>query len=122
MGGACPGAARVSALIYCPFPDPATAERIGGQLLDEGLIACINIGGPVRSLFVWQGECGASEECPALLKTDARHLRKAMDRLEDLHPYDSPAILGWPCEAGAATGAWLAALDGARADDEGPKP
>ena len=34
----------MTALVFCPFPDAETAERIGGQLLDEGLIACINIG------------------------------------------------------------------------------
>ena len=107
----------MSALIYCPFADTATAEVIGAQLLDEGLIACINIGGPIRSLFVWQGEHGEAEEWPALLKTDATLLRKAMIRLEDLHPYDSPAILGWPCEAGAATSRWLAGLDGGRTDE-----
>lgn len=111
----------MSALIYCPFPDSAAAERIGGQLLDEGLIACINIGGPIRSLFAWQGERGASEECPALLKTHASLLHKAMNRLEVLHPYDSPAILGWPCKAGVATGAWLAGLDTGRTD-EGQQP
>ncbi len=111
----------MSALIYCPFPDAATAEQIGAQLLGEGLIACINIGGPIRSLFVWQGERGEGEECPALLKTHVSLLHKAMKRLEDLHPYDCPAILGWPCEAGTAADNWLAGLDGGRTD-EGLQP
>ena len=100
----------MTAPIYCPFPDAECAETIGGQLLDEGLIGCINIGDPIVSLFAWNGERGEGRECPALLKTDARLLRQAMDRLEILHPYDSPAIFGWPCEAGAATSAWLGSL------------
>lgn len=102
----------MSALIYCPFPDAATAERIGARLLDEGLIACINIGPGVRSLYVWEGERGESAETPALLKTSAARLGAAVARLEDLHPYDAPAILGWCCEAaGSATQAWLERLD-----------
>ncbi|TMM48234.1 divalent-cation tolerance protein CutA [Qipengyuania marisflavi] len=94
----------MTALIYCPFPDAATAERLGGQLLAENLIGCINIGGPIRSLFCWQGEMGAGEEIPALIKTDASLLDRAVTRLEALHPYDTPAIMGWRCDsAGSGT-------------------
>ena len=98
----------MTALIYCAFPDRETAEKIGSTLLDEGLIGCINIGGPIRSLFAWDGERGEGTEVPSLLKTNARLLDKAVARLESLHPYDAPAILGWNCDAaGAATHAWL---------------
>lgn len=100
----------MTALIYCPFPDREAAEKIGSQMLDEGLIGCINIGEPVASIFDWNGERGTGSECPALLKTDAGTLRQAIDRLEALHPYEAPAIFGWPCEAGAATSAWLGKL------------
>ena len=100
----------MSALIYCPFPDTGTAHAIGRQLLGEGLIGCINIGSSISSLFIWDGEAGSAEEVPALLKTDERLLVRAIARLEDLHPYDSPAILGWPCQAGAATRDWLGGL------------
>ena len=98
----------MSALIYCPFPDTETARRIADTLLDEKLIACINIGAAIEALYCWDGERGEGRECPALLKTDAALLDAAMARLEDLHPYDTPAILGWPCAAPAGTRAWLA--------------
>ena len=107
----------MTALIYCPFPDAETAETIGSALLDEALIGCINIGGPVRSLFVWDGERGSAMETPALLKTNAGLLEMAIARLEDLHPYDAPAIVGWPCDvAGAATQAWLGAIGASSGD------
>ena len=98
----------MTALIYCPFPDQETAENIGAILLDEGLIGCINIGAPIRSLFAWDGERGEGIEVTALLKTNALLLDRAVARLESLHPYDAPAILGWNCDAaGAATQEWL---------------
>jgi len=102
----------MSALIYCPFPDAESARNVGEQLLDEGLIGCINIGGPIQSFFAWGGERGEGEECPALLKTDAQLLELAISRLEELHPYDTPAVLGWPCVAGKATESWLRTLGG----------
>ena len=100
----------MTALVYCPFPDAETAQRIGGQLIDEGLIACINIGSSITSLFAWDGERGSAEETPALLKTDAALLEQAIARLEALHPYESPPILGWRWQAGGATRSWLGGL------------
>lgn len=100
----------MTALIYCPFPDEASARRVGSALLDEGLIGCINIGGGVTSLFAWQGERGESAEVAALCKTDAGLLEQAIARLEALHPYETPAVLGWPCAAGEAAREWLGAL------------
>lgn len=101
----------MTALIYCPFPDEETAAAIGSTLLDEDLIGCINIGAPIRSLFSWNGERGEGVETPALIKTDAALLEKAIVRLEGLHPYEAPAIVGWRCDAaGGATQAWLGAI------------
>lgn len=102
----------MSALIYCPFPDVESARATGRTLLDERLIGCMNIGGAVQSLFCWNGERGEGEETPALIKTDAALLDRAMARLEELHPYDAPAILGWPCRGGPSTQDWLGELNG----------
>ncbi|MEZ5680997.1 MAG: divalent-cation tolerance protein CutA [Erythrobacter sp.] len=101
----------MTALIYCTFPDEKIAMGIGRTLIDEKLIACINIGGAIRSLFSWRGETDEGEEIAAVLKTDRALLEQAIARLEDLHPYDTPAILGWHCDAaGSATQAWLGEL------------
>ena len=108
---------RLSALIYCPFPDRETALAVGGQLVDEKLVACINVGGSISAIFAWNAEKGEGEEVAALLKTDAGLLDAAIERLDCLHPYDTPAILGWPCHASAGTQEWLAGLsDGGKSD------
>lgn len=108
----------MSALIYCPFPDSDAAETVASRLLDEKLVACANMGGPVRSLFEFGGERGEGEEFAVLFKTHASLLEKAVIRLEQLHPYDCPAVLGWVCEmTGPATRDWLGALVGADAAD-----
>lgn len=101
----------MTALIYCPFPDEDSALAIGRRLVDEGLVACINVGGAIRSVFFWQGGVEEGREVAAILKTDSSLLDRAVARLEALHPYDSPAIAGWHCDAaGSATQAWLGAM------------
>lgn len=98
-----------AALIWCPFPDSEVAASISKSLLDEGYIACANILPEIHSLFVWNGERDEGKEAAALLKTNSALLEDAITRLAALHPYDTPAIIGWRCDsAPPATAAWLA--------------
>mgnify|MGYP002776442093 CR=1 FL=1 len=100
--------AAQAALIWCPFPDEASAMKAADVLLDEELVACANILPAIRSLYRWKGERGEGAEVAVLFKTRADLLDAAVARLEALHPYDAPAISGWRCDAaGAATLAWL---------------
>lgn len=99
------------ALIWCPFADEASAAEVASHLLDEGLIACANILPPMRSLYIWGGERGEGHEVGVLFKTDATLLDRACARLEQLHPYDTPAIIGWRADsAPVATRTWLGDL------------
>ncbi|MFA7602254.1 MAG: divalent-cation tolerance protein CutA [Novosphingobium sp.] len=103
--------AQGPALIWCPFPDAATAAATAGTLLDERLVACANIVPTMLSLFEWDGERGEASEAGALFKTDAALLDRAIARLAEEHPYDEPAILRWRCDgASPGTTAWLGAL------------
>ncbi|HZU65589.1 MAG TPA: divalent-cation tolerance protein CutA [Novosphingobium sp.] len=102
-----------AALIWCPFADEASAAAVAGALLDEGLVACVNILPAVRSLYIWQGARGEGAEVGALFKTRADLLEAAIARIAALHPYEAPAVVGWHCDGAAApTLAWLGALTG----------
>lgn len=95
------------ALIWCPFPDEASARAAAATLLDERLIACANLVPGIHSLFAWQGKRDEARETGALFKTVASRLEPAMERLTQIHPYDQPAITGWTVAAPAGVLAWL---------------
>lgn len=96
--------------MWCPFPDSESARDAIGLLLDEQLIACANILGAMESHFVWQGARASGTEAAVLFKTTADGLPHLVARLGALHPYDTPAIIGWRCDAThPATMAWLTA-------------
>ncbi len=71
------------------------AVTIIRTLLDERLIACGNIMPAVRSLYRWEGKVCDEAEVAFLLKTTPANAVKTMERLEELHPYDVPAIELW---------------------------
>lgn len=98
------------AIAYAPFPDRDSAREIAGTLLAEQLIACANIIGGIESVFEWRGGIASEEEVAVLFKTTVAALDRMVARLGELHPYDTPAILGWRCDAGhPATLDWLGA-------------
>ena len=100
--------AAAAALIWCPFPDAASARAATATLLAERLVACGNILPAMQSLFVWEDTVQSADEAGLLLKTSGSALDRAIARLAELHPYDTPAIIGWRADSAAAqTLAWL---------------
>lgn len=109
----------MTALIWCPFPDEDQARQIGNVLLDEKLVGCVNILPAIHSIFEWGDERGNANEVGVLFKTSGELLEAAVTRIEALHPYQSPAILGWPCPvSNAKTEAWLEQFGAARTGNE----
>jgi len=81
---------------------PAEAvDPLVRQLLEERLVACVNVLGPARSLYRWQGKIEESEEMVLLLKSTLEHRAALRDRLVELHPYDVPEVLEWEPSGGA---------------------
>ena len=84
--------------VYCVFANADEAERIGRAVVEEGLAACINVLGPCRSIYRWQGVVETAHEAPAILKTTANCSDALIARIASLHSYDVPCIAVWPIQ------------------------
>ena len=82
--------------VYAIFADADEAERIGRQVIEERLAACINILGPVRSIYRWNGAIETADETAAILKTTAANADRLITRITDLHSYEVPCVVTWP--------------------------
>ena len=80
-------------IIVTTLPDAETAQRIGTQLVEERLAACVNLLPGVTSLYHWQGKMETASEVMALFKTTSDLWPSFEQRLKELHPYDVPEIL-----------------------------
>ena len=93
--------------VYTTFSNEEEARRIGRQLVEERLAACINIFGSCHSIYRWQGKIEEAAEIPVLLKTSRPEA--LIERLAELHSYDVPAAVAWPiAEANPPFAAWIA--------------
>lgn len=82
--------------LYAVFADMAEADRIGRQMVEEGLAACVNILQPCRSIYRWEGAVETASEVPALFKTTMEGADRLIERISELHSYAIPALAVWP--------------------------
>lgn len=84
--------------VYAIFADSEEAERIGRQMVEERLAACVNILPPCRSIYRWQGTVETADEVPAIFKTTRAGADALIARIAALHSYDIPCIVAWPID------------------------
>ncbi|MCL6682312.1 divalent-cation tolerance protein CutA [Sphingomonas alba] len=82
--------------LYAVFADMAEAQRIGRQMVEEQLAACVNILQPCRSIYRWEGAIETASEVPALFKTTLEVADRIIERITELHSYANPALVIWP--------------------------
>ena len=84
--------------VYAVFANADEAERIGRTVIEERLAACINILGPIRSIYRWKGKIETADEVAAIFKTHHWRSDALMERIAQLHSYDVPCIVTWPID------------------------
>lgn len=82
--------------VYAVFANADEAERIGRTVVDERLAACVNILGPVRSIYRWKDKIETAEEVAAIFKTHHWQSDSLMERIAAMHSYDVPCVVTWP--------------------------
>ncbi|HJP21202.1 MAG TPA: divalent-cation tolerance protein CutA [Alphaproteobacteria bacterium] len=92
-------------LLYITAGDAEEAARIGRALVEERLVACVNVLGQIRSFYRWQGEVQDDTEVALLAKTRSSLVAEVSERIKALHSYDVPCVVALPIVDG--NGAFL---------------
>jgi len=83
-------------LLYTTFPDETTAKAIAHNVVTEKLAACANMMAPMVSIYEWDDKIEENSEVAILFKTTSDRSQALIARIVALHPYEVPAIIGWP--------------------------
>ncbi|MEW6669749.1 MAG: divalent-cation tolerance protein CutA [Thermodesulfobacteriota bacterium] len=76
------------------------AQRIGREAVKSRLAACVQIVGPISSIYWWKGQIEETEEWLCLMKTKKDLFEPLAQKLRALHPYEVPEIVAVPLIAG----------------------
>lgn len=82
--------------VWINCPDKAPADRIADAAIERRLAACANVMAPIESAYHWKGKVEREPEVPLVLKSRAALFDRLVAAVRELHPYETPAIVGLP--------------------------
>ena len=77
------------------------AARIGRELVEKRLAACVNVLAGVRSIYRWQGAIADEAEVLLVIKSSRALLAPLRSELEKLHSYEVPEVIATPIVDGS---------------------
>jgi periplasmic divalent cation tolerance protein len=76
------------------------AQNIAQALVQRRLAGCVQVIGPLTSVYRWQEEIATDEEWLCIAKSHRDLYPELEKTLRQIHPYDVPEILAMPVVAG----------------------
>ncbi len=77
------------------------ATRIARALVEQQLAGCVQIVGPITSIYRWEGAIEEAEEFLLIVKTRQSLYTTIEATINALHPYDVPEVLAVPVAGGS---------------------
>lgn len=68
-------------------------EKIARELVSKRLVACSQILGPIRSIYIWEGKVTEDDEYLCIMKTKEELLDRVEEEIKRNHNYEVPEII-----------------------------
>jgi periplasmic divalent cation tolerance protein len=99
---------KKACIAYMTAKNQAEALRIGRALVEARLGACVNVLGPISSVYRWKGKVETGREVAFIAKTRMELRKKFVAKVRSLHSYECPCVVFFPIEGGnPAFLAWI---------------
>lgn len=86
------------------------ARALAQGLVEARLAACVQVVGPITSVYRWEGEVQVDDEWLCLAKTTRARLSELTAWIAEHHAYDVPEVIATPVVGGSdAYLRWVAA-------------
>lgn len=90
----------IVAVVYTTINNTKNARKIARTLVEEKLVACVNIFPRAESIYRWKGKIEKDREYILLAKTTEKQVKKTIQRIKELHTYELPDIIVLPIIGG----------------------
>jgi len=77
------------------------AEKISQHLVETKLAACVQISGPINSIYRWKGKVENAQEWLCMIKTREELFDKVESAIRKFHSYETPEIVAAPIVKGS---------------------
>jgi periplasmic divalent cation tolerance protein len=95
--------------ITTTFDVEEACAALARSLVEEGLAACVQVLGPLKSTYWWEGRIEQATEFMCVIKTTTEMGQAVVDFVKGAHPYENPEITVIPIVGGSES--YLAWID-----------
>lgn len=86
-------------VVFVTAPEDEAVD-LAKTLVEERLVACVNLVPGLRSIYWWQGKVEDEPEVLCVMKTRSNLFESLRDRVRELHSYEVEEIIALPILAG----------------------
>lgn len=87
-------------MVLTTIDDFEKGKKISKIVVDKKLAACVQIIGPIQSIYFWRGKTEESKEWLILMKTKMGIYKDLEELIIKMHPYVTPEIIYFKIEGG----------------------
>ncbi|MCX8094806.1 MAG: divalent-cation tolerance protein CutA [Caldisericia bacterium] len=85
-------------MVLTTIDDMEKAKKLARFIVDQKLAACVQITGPIQSIYYWRDKTEDTKEWLILIKTRKNLYEKLEEFIIKLHPYIVPEIVSFDIE------------------------
>ena len=86
--------------VYMTAGSLEEAKNIGQMLVEQNLVACVNLLENMTSIYKWEDKLEEGQEVVMIAKTRKTLMPKLIETVNSLHSYDCACILELPIQGG----------------------
>jgi periplasmic divalent cation tolerance protein len=88
-------------IVFITAPSKEIGKQIAAALVEQRLAACVNILGPINSIYTWEGKICDDEEMLLIAKSRTDLIAsRLIPAVQAIHPYQVPEIIAVPVAGG----------------------
>lgn len=82
-------------------PNIEEGKKIAKILIEDKIVACVNIIQNIFSLYRWKGKIEEDNEHLLIIKTNEQKSNQVIDKINEIHSYENPECIGFTIEKGS---------------------
>lgn len=90
-----------SLVFFVSVPSKEEGEIIANYLVEQKIVACVNIIHNMHSIFRWKGKIEEDNEFLLIMKTTKEKKSELIQTIEEMHSYETPECIGFKIDAGS---------------------
>jgi periplasmic divalent cation tolerance protein len=87
--------------VFTTTDSKENAQDIARILVERRLAGCVQIIGPISSVYQWKGKVENDEEWLCIIKSEQRCFEEIREAIKANHPYETPEIIATAVVAGS---------------------